>query len=262
MRNAAALLGRVSIVLLGPKYPENIGSAARAALTMGIGQLLVVGSPLTPQAREQAMKTATHHAAHLVEGICYREQLAACLADFTLVVGATARRGRQRLPLAAPAQLAELLGPTLAQGPVALLFGPEDKGLANQDLDCCGLVVTIPTADQFTSLNLAQAVMIICYELHQGLVRMAGQAAAGISRPRQADPPELAALFEAVQQACARLDQSSGQTLAATRLRHLRQVVARSGLSAREAKLLKDACRQVGQCRSLSGVEGRGEPIG
>lgn len=67
MSRLEELLGRVSIVLLGPKYPENIGSAARAAHNMGVERLVVVGKPLSDP--EPALKTATHNAAHLVEGV-------------------------------------------------------------------------------------------------------------------------------------------------------------------------------------------------
>jgi len=253
MNRLDVLLGRISIVLLRPKYPENIGSAARVAYNMGVGQLLVVGSPLTPQAMEQALKTATHAAAHLVEALRYCDHLALAVSNFALVVGSTARLGRQRMPMAGPAQLAELILPTLVTGPVALLFGPEDKGLSNQDLAFCGLVVTIPTAAQFASLNLAQAVMILCYELHQGLSRMDGRAEQGLYRPRTASQRELASMIESVTLALQVLDRSSGQKLAETRLRHLRQAMNRCALSARETKILKDACRQV--VRALDGKE-------
>ena len=237
------LLGRISIVLLGPKYPENIGSAARAAHNMGVEQLVVVGRPLVDP--EQAMKTATHNAAHLVAGICYYDTLGEALAEYSLVVGTTARRGRQRMPGAGPSQVAELILPTLDRSKVALLFGPEDKGLSNQDLTYCGLVVTIPTATQFSSLNLAQAVAIVCYELHQGLVRLTGQADEGLYQPRMANRQELSAMVEAATLASQALDQAVGQRLTTIRLRHLRQIIGRLTLSAREVKLVKDACHQV-----------------
>jgi len=240
-----ALLGRVSIVLVRPKYPENIGSAARAAYNMGVGQLVVVGAP--PLTMEPALKTATHKAAHLVQGIRYCDSLTAALTGYALVVGTTARRGRQRQPLAGPAQLAELILPTLEVGPVALLFGPEDKGLTNADLTLCGLVLTIQTAAQFSSLNLAQAVAILCYELHQGVVRLTGEGEQGLYRPRAAAQPELAAMLEAADRALQALDQHSGLDQKGIRLRHLRNTLRRCSLSAREAKLLKDVCRQVAQ---------------
>lgn len=240
-----ALLGRVSIVLSRPKYPENIGSAARAAYNMGVGRLVVVGSPF--QDLEPALKTATHKAAHLVETIRYYDRLALAVDEYALVVGTTARRGRQRLPTARPSQLAELIVPQLVAGPVALLFGPEDKGLSNEDLTLCGLVATIQTAGQFSSLNLAQAVAIVCYELHQGFLRLEGQAEQGLYRPRAANQRELLPLFEAANSALQALDRTSGVPQAEIRLRHLRRVVSRCVLSAREVKLLKDTCRQVAE---------------
>lgn len=262
MRAVDALMGRVSLILLRPKYPENIGAAARAAWAMGIGQLVVIGSPLSAQAEEQALKMATHHAAHLVTGIRYAAQLVEVLADFVVVVGATARRGRQRMTMVNPEGLAERLRPTLVHGPVALLFGPEDSGLANHDLAACGLVVTIPTSDHLRSLNLAQAVMIISYALRQGLSLSEQDSDSRLYRPRSASPEELAAMFAAASLACLRVDRLSGQTLAETRLRHLRQAVSRAQLSAREAKLLKDFCRQLTEFYALKPVvSDEGNPL-
>lgn len=251
MSRTEELLARVSIVLLGPKYPENIGSAARAAWTMGVGELVVVGSP--PADLEPALRTATHNAAHLVRGIRWCATLEAAVAEQALVVGTTARQGRQRMAAAVPSELAERVLPALDRGPVALLFGPEDKGLSNEELTYCGLVITIPTAAQFTSLNLAQAVAITCYELHQGLCRLAGREGDRLYHPRTASPEELAALIEAALLASAALDRALGQALTPTRLRHLRQAVSRLGVSAREAKLLKDACHQVVRVAAAGG---------
>lgn len=160
------------------------------------------------------------------------------------------------MPAAIPSQIAELILPTLDQGEVALLFGPEDKGLANQALTYCGLVVTIPTATRFSSLNLAQAVAIVCYDLHQGLARLTAQAEEGLYRPRTASPQELGAMIEAATLASQALDQALGQGLTTSRLRHLRQAVSRLALSAREVKLLKDACNQV--VKVVKGEEEKG----
>jgi tRNA/rRNA methyltransferase len=239
------LLARIDIVLVGPKYPENIGAAARAVLTMGLGRLVVVAPPLADL--EPALKTATHNAAHLVREIQWHGSVAEALAEYRLVVATTARQGRQRMTATVPSGVAELILPALEQGPVAMLFGPEDKGLANQDLAHCGVVMTIPTAPRFSSLNLAQAVAITCHELRQGLTRLLAQAPATLKlyRPRSASQDELTAMVAAVSMASQALDQASGQRQTACRLRHLRQALTPGSLSAREAKLLKDACHQV-----------------
>ncbi|MDP2104981.1 MAG: RNA methyltransferase, partial [Desulfobulbaceae bacterium] len=166
MNEIETLLAGVSIVLVRPKYMENIGSAARAACTMGLGKLVVVGN--RPPDLEPALKTATHNAAYLVHGIIYHDTVEAAVAGFSLVVGTTARRGRQRMAMVKAAELAGFVLPALSQGPVALVFGPEDTGLSNLELAWCGLVMTIPTSSRFSSINLAQSVMIACYELYQG----------------------------------------------------------------------------------------------
>lgn len=244
MSGLESLLARVSVVLVRPKYLENIGSAARAACSMGVGRLAVVGSQ-SPDL-EPALKTATHNAAYLVRGIVYYDTLEAAVAGCSLVVGATARRGRQRMAMATAGDLAEVAIPALRQGPVALVFGPEDSGLSNLELALCGLVVTIPTSSQLSSINLAQAVMIVCYELYQGGERLAGQGRGrDIYRPRAAGLEEIASMVDAASRACQALDQGAIRETAGLRLRHLRQVVSRCRFSAREVKIMKDACLQV-----------------
>lgn len=238
------MLAQVRIVLVRPKYVENIGSAARAACTMGMGRLVVVGSK--PLDLEPTLKTATHNAADLIHGIVYCDTVEAAVAGCFLVVGTTARRGRQRMAMAKASDLAGVVAPVLHQGPVALVFGPEDTGLSNRDLALCGLVATIPTASRFSSINLAQAVMIVCYELYQGFEQLkGGMGGHGLYQPRPANMQEISSMFDAAANACHALDQGGARKKADLRLRHLRQVVSQHPFSARESKLLKDVCHQV-----------------
>lgn len=167
MVNDITLLSRIALVLVRPKIPENIGAAARIAWNMGITRLILVRDSL-PE-REPMAKMATHKAAHLIDNLELYPNLAEALTDFTVVVGTTARRGRQRFVAQTPRQMVEALLPQLANNQVALLFGPEDTGLTNDDLKYCQMTSAIPTAD-FSSLNLAQAVAIHCYELHYGII--------------------------------------------------------------------------------------------
>lgn len=162
-----ALLSRIAIILVRPKIPENIGAAARIAWNMGITRLILVRDSL-PE-REPMAKMATHKAAHLIDNLEIYPSLPEALTNFTVVVGTTARRGRQRFVTQTPRQMVEALLPQLANNQVALLFGPEDTGLTNDDLKYCQMASAIPTAD-FSSLNLAQAVAIHCYELHHGII--------------------------------------------------------------------------------------------
>lgn len=161
------LLSRIALILVRPKIPENIGAAARIAWNMGITRLILVRDSL-PE-REPMAKMATHKAVHLIDSLEIYPSLPEALTNFTVVVGTTARRGRQRFVTQTPRQMVEALLPQLANNQVALLFGPEDTGLTNDDLKYCQMASSIPTAD-FSSLNLAQAVAIHCYELHHGII--------------------------------------------------------------------------------------------
>ena len=184
MVNNASLLSQIAIVLVRPKIPENIGAAARIAWNMGITRLILVRDSL-PE-REPMAKMATHKAAHLIDNIKIYPTLPEALSDFTLVIGTTARRGRQRFVEQTPRKMVEALLPQLPNNQVAIIFGPEDTGLTNDDLKYCQMASAIPTAD-FSSLNLAQAVAIHCYELHYGIIH---------ASKNMTPAPQLATSFE------------------------------------------------------------------
>ena len=150
----------ITIVLNRPKYAGNVGAAARCAKNMGLDKICVVSN--SPLPRDDMRLMATHAAADLIDNIQYYDQLEEALGGCQYIVGATARTGAARGPVVAPREMAELLIQVSQQNRVALLFGSEDRGLTNDDLRWCHLVVTIPTSD-FKSLNLSHAVMVICY---------------------------------------------------------------------------------------------------
>ena len=153
----------ISIVLYKPKYAGNIGSVARAAKNMRISNIIVVGK--TDFDREEMQQRSTHLAADVLDQIQYCERIDEALGGFNYIVGTTARLGKARGPFIAPRAAARDIADISQKNKVALLFGPEDTGLANEELRLCHAVVTIPTSREFTSLNLSHAVMILCYEI-------------------------------------------------------------------------------------------------
>ena len=153
----------ISIVLYKPKYAGNIGSVARAAKNMGISNIVVVGK--SDFDREEMQQRSTHLAADVLDQIQYFERIDEALGGFNYIVGTTARLGKARGPFIAPRAAAINIADISQKNKVALLFGPEDTGLANEELRLCHAVVTIPTSREFTSLNLSHAVMILCYEI-------------------------------------------------------------------------------------------------
>ena len=153
-------LDHICVVLNEPRYPENIGAAARAMRNMGIRDLRVV-APRNYDL-ERVRKMATHAASDVVDALRLFDTLSEALAEVEYVVGTTARLGGQRRVFS-PTVMAEKLTAISPENRVALVFGREDRGLSNEDLRVCHELVNIPTAE-FSSLNLAQAVMIMCYE--------------------------------------------------------------------------------------------------
>ncbi len=156
-------LDHLTIVLHKPRLAENIGAAARAARNMGISRLVVVQPEDLDQ--ERMLKMATGSSAALIHNLVIHQDLASALGSFHYIVGTTARLGGSyRQSPVSPRELARQLIPISQHNQVALLFGPENWGLTNEELAFCHTLVTIPTSD-FRSLNLAQAVLVVTYEI-------------------------------------------------------------------------------------------------
>ncbi len=161
--HAFCLMHRMRLVLVRTNFPENIGMAARASSNFGHAPLYLAAPRRWDY--EKALPTATNQGRALLDAITVTGTLQEAVAPCTLVVGTTARTGGARRQLRTPRQAAaELVKRLLAEEEVALVFGPEDNGLSNEDLISCGRLVTIPTAPGASSLNLAQAVLLMMYE--------------------------------------------------------------------------------------------------
>lgn len=231
-------LAGVRIVLVDPKYPENIGSVARIAHNMGIGTLVVVAQDV-PDPVAMA-RTATHHAKSVLANMQIVATLAEAVADCSWVVGATARQGRGRFYLENPRRMVAGILPKLAENKVALVFGPEDRGLTNEDLSYCNSGVTIPTAD-FSSINLAQAVGLICYELFSGLLQVSVDTPA---TPALASSQVLQNLHGEVRSVLGVIGYLQ-ETDVEYWMHQFTRFANRIGLRAREVKVIKGICRQV-----------------
>lgn len=234
------LLSRVAIVLVRTSYAENIGAAARVAANMGISRLILVRDEMPDEQRMRKM--ATHHAAHLIDSLQLFPRLEEALAPFQWVVGSSARQGRQRHTISGPKRAMADLAGKAAGNEAALVFGPEDRGLSNDDLALCNVVTTIPTAD-FASLNLAQAVALLSYELYCAVLadehHSPPQPAGKLACNRELR--HLSAMVEETLRAIGHLKESDyGHWM-----RNLRQFLGRVELRSREVKFLVGFCRQV-----------------
>jgi len=161
-------LDNIRIVLVRTYHPGNIGSSIRAMKTMGLSQLVLVEPRDFPS--EEANKMASSAEDLLSDAVVVNSLLEA-VHDCALVVACTARPRTFDLPALQPEQTASRLCESAASGSVALVFGPERMGLHNDDIQLAHYRVSIPANPDYSSLNLASAVQILCYELRKQFER-------------------------------------------------------------------------------------------
>lgn len=157
--------GLLRVVLVGPLYGGNIGSVCRAMANFGADNLVLVAPDPGIDWRE-AEKMAVH-AADILRRRRVVDTLDEALADCVASVGTTCRRGLYRQHALSPKEWAPELVSLSHGGRVALVFGREDQGLFNDEIARCTHLVQIPTATEYKSLNLSQAVVVLLYELFQ-----------------------------------------------------------------------------------------------
>ncbi|MEH6556493.1 MAG: tRNA (cytosine(32)/uridine(32)-2'-O)-methyltransferase TrmJ [Oceanicoccus sp.] len=155
-------LHNARVVLVHTSHPGNIGAVARAMKNMGLRQLYLVQPKLFPHERA-GWRAAS--AGDILDNAVVVDTLEDAVADCGLVVGTSARGRRIPWPLVNPRICAERVYPELSEHPVALVFGREDRGLTNEELQVCNLHVNIPASEDYTSLNLGMAVQVVTYEL-------------------------------------------------------------------------------------------------
>lgn len=156
-------LDNIRIVLVGTLYTGNVGSSCRAMANMGIRHL-ALAAPNLQNSWDEGERMAVHATDILkdrMEFATFEEAVADCVA----VIGTTARGGLYRQHVKPPRELAPEILSIAETGPVAVVFGREDKGLLNEEVAQCTHLVRIPVDEGYTSINLSQAVLITCYEL-------------------------------------------------------------------------------------------------
>ena len=158
------MFDQVRIVLINTSHPGNIGAVARAMKNMGFRRLYLVQPQQFPDP-EAVWRSSG--ATDVLDGAVVVDSLEDAIAGCRLVVGASARERRIPWPVVTPRDLAREVceGGAGAGGDVALLFGREDRGLTNEELQRCNWHVHIPANPEYSALNLAMAVQVITYEL-------------------------------------------------------------------------------------------------
>ncbi len=229
-------LENVAIVMIQTQIPENIGSAARAMDNMGLHRLVLVAPKSCDMSR--ILKPATGPSVDIIERMQVYDDLKEALNPYQYVVGTTARVGALRPAMTQPRRLADDLIPVSKNNSVAILFGPEDCGLSNEHLRYCHTIASIPTA-RFPSLNIAQAIMVICYELF-----MAGRDMKPKSLPRLANKYELEGMYDHLGDVLKKIGFLDPQNPEHWMIR-IRRFFSRYALRAVEVKLIRGVCRKM-----------------
>ncbi len=256
--NPLEALNQVRFVLSHPTHPGNIGAAARALKTMGASQLALINPKDYPS--EVAVRRASG-AQDVLQNTQVYTSLEEAIADCRVVIGTTARKRSLDWPGLTPREMAEQLASDKLALPIAIVFGTENSGLTNEELQACQYHLTIPTNETYSSLNLASAVQLIAYELRVALLQQAEQSNDEESSFSQKDSRteesgELPATAAELQQLIQHIEQiftGSGYLHASklhmTRLR-LGRLLSKSLLTESDVRLLRGALASIEKFRT------------
>ena len=260
---ARAAVGRPSVLLFRPHSPGNIGSVARAMLNFGLTDLRVVAPADAGWRGHAEAVTNACGASPLLEDASLYDAPEAATDDLQLVLATTARTRDAAVPVYTAREAAALACDAAARGArVGLLFGTEKNGLSNDELQCAHALVTIPTEPNFSSLNLAPAVLLVASEWHAADAAAAGAADADADAPEAATLQQLRSLldFSEAQMwrtgffgsgggAGADAADEAERVRAAASFDKLRRWLLRSRPSAAEASLLRGALQRLAEPR-------------
>jgi tRNA/rRNA methyltransferase len=231
-------LNDIRVVLVSPIYGGNVGSVCRAMKNMGLRRL-AIAAPRGLLDELEARKMALH-AVEIFDNRQEYPMLAEAVADCGLVAGATARLGLYRAHSKSPREWAPHLIQAAKTTQVALVFGTETDGLSNDDLACCTQIIRIPSSPEYPSLNLAQAVLICCYELFlaSGTFEIPGELspeASGAMREK---------MFELWREALLSVGFMQGDK-ADHMMMGIRRILSRGTLTEKDIRILIGMARQV-----------------
>lgn len=239
----------IRIVLARPIRSGNVGAAARAMANMGLSDLVLVAPQCDPN-DEQARGFAAR-ARPLLETARIAPDLRTALTGCVLSFATSGKGGLYRRSAAVcPHDAARHALATAATGPVAIVFGPEDRGLVLEELLDFDRVIEIPSDPAYPALNLGAAVMVMCYELRRAWNEMQPTPPPGAApppaRPPLADDTQKRVMFERLFESLERIGFFHGQQSPEHLRFALRHLLGRADLSVNEADILIGLARQIG----------------
>jgi len=238
----------IYFILVEPKESGNIGSAARAMNNMDFHNLRLVNPPSldTDEARMFA-----HGSREILKNAQSFASLEEAVSDMQYVVGTTRRRGRRRGAYVPVDEGTEKLYQIAAENKVAILFGREDRGILNEEVDRCGFLMTIPANKKQPSINLAHAVMIIAYELSMVSIKDRGLAKDGellfARPPKLVDQKATSLLYERLEKALKMIEYfpHDGDLTGKKTMQNIKHCLGRAGLADWELNMFHGICRSI-----------------
>jgi TrmH family RNA methyltransferase len=230
-----AALDNVVIVLDEPKDVVNIAGVIRVMMNMGLSKLRLVNPDDFDTYRIGGI---AHRSEDLTEAVETYATLQEALSDVVLSVGTSARPRTDQRNYDRPREVAPRIIESAASGLVALVFGREDRGLTNEGLDLCQAVAIVPTAAEYPSLNLAQACLVLCYEIHL----VASENAPLPQGKRDQGPAtqkDLEEMYAALDRGLHRIAFFEGDRHPESVMRILRTILSRATPDLREARLVR-----------------------
>jgi TrmH family RNA methyltransferase len=225
---------RIVVVLDHPKDVVNIAGVLRVMMNFGVSRLRLVQPDEFDAYRIEGI---AHRSMPLIEATTIHDTLEDALADTSFVLGTTARARTAGRTYTEPRVVAPDLAARAREGSVAIVFGREDRGLSNAELDLCHQVAIIPTDPEYSSLNLAQASLVLLYEVFLAAEGGLEELPRGRRATRQPTHAELEQTFDALGRGLERIDFYKARKPSAV-MRTIRTLIHRARPDLREARLL------------------------
>ena len=227
---------RLSIVLVEPQSPGNVGMVCRAMRNFGLSDLRLVNP--CPLDHPEALKFAVSAKELLASARIYAT-LSDAVADSPNTVATTRRHGKYRQEIFTPGEIVSMAAPELLSNRLALVFGREDSGLTTDEVALCRWHATIRTAEEYGSLNLAQAVLVFCYELYQRLSDWKPNETRELVKPDELEP-----MYQQMESTLLKVGFLKPENPAHI-MRTFRRLFARADLDSREVAILRGMFSQI-----------------
>ncbi len=231
-------------ILVEPSHPGNVGAAARALKTMGFARLVLVAPRVAQVKTDPEAIAMASGADDVLASATVVATLAEALAGVTWSVAMTARMREYGPPQLAPREAAAQACPQAAQGDIAFVFGNERTGLSNEHVERCSALAHIPANPAYSSLNLAQAIQVVAYELRMAYIGDEARAVGNEALGQRASSEEIERMFVHLENALVALeflDPANPKKL----MSRLRRLFSRAGLEREEVNIVRGIAKHI-----------------